>query len=288
MSDNEIYDGGLDGFATNYTEPQTGFGDGLLRMNWRNGSPVLKTPGMFQVTDESLEKFGIAPPNDPKYWTHGVWTSPKGNEVPGWLAPRLRLQVIGKRQQDAEMGSDGQIVQWFDRPVAKQDRPQGWTIFGEMLCLVPGFGDLPIVLSMPRVKTSMAMLATNSKRFLDEVVEAARKSRQNAKIPIYAFWMLIETTKVENKQKQLVIDYQPAGSTVVTPPALVLPDKTGDALWQALYVGRERLELAERLRGEYDWWVTSKPGDDHHADPLTAAMPDAGRNAPQDIDDMPF
>lgn len=257
MSTNDLST--LDTFATQYTDnaPQ---GDGLLRINWYNGDPKLKTPGAFFVAQKSLDALGIEAPGAP--WKPVTRTFSTGNSEDGYEAPALKLMTIGARQQDCTIDTDGNLT-WLEGRTDKNARPNGWSVFAELLCVAQGFGHGPVVWRSKRVKTSMGMLVGILGTYRRELLDEVKKARKNPKIPAWAFWLPIRGA-VDAKGAPV---YEKTQGAPVTPPTLVLPD--GDALERAkaLFVGGELLSYGEAIRGEYDAWLSTRPGDARAAAP---------------------
>lgn len=243
----------LDTFATAYTDnaPQ---GDGLLRINWYNGDPKQRTPGAFFVPQKSLDALGVEAPSAP--WKATTRTFSTGNSEDGYEAPALKLMAIGVRQQDCCIDAEGNIT-WLETRTDKTNRPSGWSVFVEMLCIAQGFQHGPVVWRSKRVKTSMAMVASILPTYRREMLDEVKKAKRNPKIPAWAFWLPIRGA-VDPKGAPV---YEKTQGAPVTPPTLVLPQLAGEELWKALYVGGELLAYGEQVRGEYDAWLTTRPGD---------------------------
>lgn len=268
MTDQELNT--LSTFETGYTD-STPTGDGLLRINWYNGDPKLKTPGAFFVSQKRLDAAGIDAPDAP--WQPVSRTFNDGSTDDGYGLAKARLQILGIRRQDCALDADGRITQWLNGLTRKEDRPFGWSIFVEVLLHTPGF-PMPVVWSSKRVKTSMAIVANIARDFKQHILEPARKHYNNPKIPGYAFWALIKGA-VDAKGAPI---YEKTQGAPVTPPTLIVPDKEGVELFKALFVGNDLLQWGEEQRGIYDDWLRTLPGDARtveaaHDEPKNPVLP---------------
>lgn len=245
---------------TPYHNDDTPAGDLFLRVNWYNGDPKLRTPGAFFVSKKRLDALGMDEPCPP--WRVQTRTFSSGREEEGFCLERARLQIIGVRRQDVVLDADGYVKAWLTAPVDRNNRPEGWSIFVEVLGYMPGF-DTVIVWSSKRVKTSMAILTNILRDFKYRVLDPARKHYKNPKIPTYAFWAQVRSA-VDAKGFPI---YEKTRGTHVTPPILIVPDKSDAALFESLYVGNDLLRWAEEQRMYYDAWLRQRPGDARISDP---------------------
>lgn len=243
----------LDNFATQYTDNAPS-GDGLLRINWYNGDPKQRTPGAFFVPQKSLDALGLEAPGAP--WKPVTRTFSTGNSEDGYEATALKLMAIGVRQQDCTIDTEGNIT-WLEGRTDKAHRPNGWSVFAELLCVVQGFQHGPVVWRSKRVKTSMGMLVGILGTYRRELLDEVKKARKNPKIPAWAFWLPVRAA-LDPKGAPV---YEKTQGSPVTPPTLVLPDGDVMARATALFVGADLLTYGEELRGQFDTWLVTKPGD---------------------------
>lgn len=255
MSTNDL--GALDTFTTAYTEQQQG-GDGLLRINWYNGEPKMKTPGMFFVESAKLEAMGLEAPGAP--WKPETRTFEDGTSKDGYAAPALKLMAIGARQQDIIIGDDNSLT-WLDGRTEKGKRPERWSVFVELLCVAQGFQHGPVVWSSRRIKSSMGILIGVLGTYRKELLDEVKKARRNPKIPAWAFWLPVRGA-VDAKGAPI---YEQTKGKPVTPPTLVLPHADPMENAKALFVGGEMLAYGEQVRGEWDAWLSTRPGDARQA-----------------------
>lgn len=244
----------LDTFTTAYTD-NTPQGDGLLRINWYNGDPKQRTPGAFFVSHKSLEAMGVEAPGAP--WKEATRTFSTGTTDEGYEASALKFMAIGVRQQDVVLDGEGRVVEWLEGRTAKEARPDGWSVVVELLCIAQGFQHGPVVWRSKRVKTSMAMVASILPTYRKELLDEVKKARKNPKIPAWAFWLPIRGA-VDAKGAPV---YEKTAGAMVTPPTLVLPAGDAVEVAKSLFVGGELLSYGEQMRGEWDTWLTTKPGD---------------------------
>lgn len=244
----------LDTFTTAYTD-NTPTGDGLLRINWYNGDPKQRTPGAFFVSSRKLEALGLEAPTAP--WKETERTFSSGKSEQGYEAPALKLMAIGTRQQDCIVSGDDGSLTWLDGRTDKNSRPQGWSVYVELLCVAQGFSHGPVVWSSKRVKTSMGILVGVLGTYRRELLDEVKKARKNPKIPAWAFWLPVRGA-VDAKNTPI---YEKTAGAVVTPPTLVLPAGEVGEVAKSLFVGGELLAYGEQVRGEWDAWLRTRPGD---------------------------
>lgn len=254
----------LDTFATQYNEPTQG-GDGLLRIHWYNGEPKLKTPGAFFVEESRLEALGLAAPTAP--WKPETRTFEDGTTKSGYGVSAVKLMAIGLRQQDIVIGEDNSIT-WLETRPQKQQRPDKWSIYVEMLCVVKGFDHGPVVWASRRIKSSMGILAGVLGAYRREILDEVRKAKKNPKIPAWAFWLPVRGA-VDAKNAPV---YEQTKGKPVTPPIFVRPEGEVMDVAKSLFVGSELLAYGEALRGQYDTWLATRPGDARTAQPVAAPV----------------
>lgn len=257
-------------------------GDGLLRMQWRNGEPKLKTAGRFFVDKERLGDRAIAEP-----WTEATEVFESGAEVEAYIAPRLRVAIIGVRQQPFswEGPQDSRRKVWHEKWI------EGGSMQVEALCFVQGLADHtavdPVVWTSSTIKTSFAIIGSKAPSInvtLRALLKAA-KVFSGKDMPLWSFWLPI-AGQVDAKGKP---DYVPTKGKAVTPPYAFVPtgELTRDHL-NKLYVGRELLEHGANLRAVWAEWLKERRYNDDTPNSAQASAANAapgGRNVPQPIEE---
>jgi hypothetical protein len=262
-------------------------GDGLLRMQWRNGVAMMKTAGRFFVSEERLGDRPIAAP-----WTSGVEVFESGDEATGYIAPQLRVAVIGVRQQPFYRDGDSDRKIWLDRWAAGRER-QSMQV--EVLCFVQGLADTadaaPIVWTSATLKTSFAIIGNKEPSInlaLKSLLKAARVF-SGREMPTWAFWLPIANIRTAKGTP----DYIATKGKPVTPPTTYIPsgELTREHL-NKLYVGKDLLSYGAELREEWSEWLKERrTNDDGTEVPVEPHHPaQQGRNQPQPITDdtLPF
>lgn len=241
-------------------------GDGLTRIQWRNGEPKLRTGGYFFVSAERLGDFKPGAPWQP---CEEVFES--GATAEGFKAEALKLAIVGVRQQPF-IRKDG--VKWWLEKYAKGE--QGASLQVDVLCVAEGLEDLGLVVwGAATVKTSFAIVGRPDgiihKLHSDILKPAAALAKREFRP--WCFWAVV-TTEKDDKGK---VVYTQTQGKPVTRPVLVTPkDATKDAL-NALYTGREMVLWGEERRAEYDEWLKERRTNDA---PPAAAEP---KNKPQEL-----
>ena len=275
-------------------------GDGLLRIQWRNGEPKLDSPGRFFVSEEALGDFVPGAP-----WVKCRETFNDGTKVPGYKAESLDIAVLCARSQpfhwSAPNGEPGRYKIWQAKWIKGDHSPENQAMQVEVLCYVKGFEDWgsPVVWTSATIKTSFAIIAQDG--ILTAIDKAMVKpASQAAKSPLdrYCFWATVEG-KRDTKGD---VEYTPTKGQPVTPPVLVLPpEKQRTIEWlRSRFVGKALISetLAPWREAYEDWRQERRTNDDapEVAPPTpVAARNGNGRNAPQalspdeyspDVDEM--
>jgi len=266
-----------------YTEETQG--DGLLRIQWRNGEPKLETPGRFFVSEENL---GDLVPGAPWVKTREVFDD--GTKSQGYKAEALDMAILCVRAQpfhwSAANGTPGRYKIWQGRWVKGDAAPEFQSMSVEVLAYVQGFTE-PVVWTSATIKTSFAIIAQRGDSILRHIDQAMVKAaNQTAKRPLdrYAFWAGIST---ERDAKGEVV-YTPTKGKAVTLPVLALPpEKQRDRAWLlSRFVGgtpEGKTLLAYTLiplREQYEGWRQERRSNEAEAPPVAAPT---GRNVPQPV-----
>lgn len=257
-------------------------GDGLLRIQWRNGEPKLKSAGRFFVDGERLGDRAIGEP-----WASVTETFESGEDAEGFGTEQLRIAILGVRQQPFvyEGEGRGQYKVWYER--WEKGNPD-MRMQVDVLCLAQGLADepgvAPVVWSSSTIKTSFAIVGSKepSIRVALAKLLKAGKAIAGKDMPSWAFWLPIASQR-DGKTKKPI--YQETPGRPVTPPIVHVPaELTRDHL-NKLYVGRELLTYGADLRAEWDEWLKERRTNDA-PEPATAAAPArGGRNVPPPLDE---
>lgn len=248
-------------------------GDGLPRLQWRNGDPKTKTGGYFFI---DAEKLGDITPGAPWAATEEYFES-SGKHVKGYKIEALPIMVICARSQPLMFDKATKAKTWLDKWEA------GASMHADVLLIAQGLESLgPVVWSTNSTKTAFAIIGkANPKRgdadgilasLKNKVLKPASVKRDLTKQP-WLFWLTVAT---ETDAKGIV--YTPTPGPKVTRPVAVLPG-TVDRPWlESAYVGKELAEYGEEMRKFYEEWRASKMTND--AQPTAPA-----KNAPQPLDE---
>lgn len=243
-------------------------GDGLVRIQWRNGEARSKTGGYFFVAGERLGDFTPTAP-----WEPFTDTFDDGSESEGFKTEKLQLAIIGVRQQPF-LRKDGAKV-WLEK-YAKGE--QGASLQVDVLCVAEGLEDLGVVVwGSATVKTSFAIVGRPDgiiHRVQSDILKPAGALAKKDMRP-WCFWVPIAT---ERDDKGKVVYTQTQGKPV-TRPVLALPKEVTKDWLGAQYTGRSMVEFGEQLRASYDEWIKERRTND--------APPANGKNVPQPIEETP-
>jgi hypothetical protein len=251
-------------------------GDGLVRIQWRNGEARSKTGGYFFVAAERLGDFKPSAP-----WVPFTDTFDDGSESEGFKAEALQIAVIGVRQQPF-LRKDGTKV-WLEK-YAKGE--QGASLQVDVLCIAEGLEDLGVVVwGSATVKTSFAVVGRPDgiiHRIQNDILKPAGALAKKDMRP-WCFWAPVAT---EKDDKGKVVYTQTQGKPV-TRPVLALPKEVTKEWLVAQYTGKDMVEFGEQLRASYDEWLRERRTNE--AAPVQSTN---GKNVPQPIElqevDIPF
>lgn len=251
-------------------------GDGLVRIQWRNGEARSKTGGYFFVAADRLGDFTPAAP-----WEPFTDTFDDGSESDGYKAEQLHLAIIGVRQQPFIRKDSTKI--WLEK-YAKGE--QGASLQVDVLCVAEGLEDLGVVVwGSATVKTGFAIVGRPDgiiHRIHNEILKPASALAKKDMRP-WCFWATIGT---ERDAKNKVI-YTPTLGKPVTRPVLLLPVEITKEWLGEQYTGRSMVEFGEQIRASYDDWMKERRTND-----APPAQPTNGKNVPQPIDEndpaLPF
>jgi len=267
-------------------------GDGLVRLQWRQGDPKANTGGYFFLSMKNVPE-GFTPTSD-VWQTHEEYFENTRTRDQGWKAVALPMMVICARGQVFVRPPDGskQGKIWLDRWDSSRDCAQ----HVDVLLIADGLQELgPVCWSTNSTTVAFAIIAGADPkrnpnggilhRIREDVLGAAdrvSKAFQNrkAKKLYWLFWITI-ASQTDAKGKPI---FTPTAGKDVTLPAPVLPT-TIDTKWlSAAYVGKEMAEYGESMRGLFDEWRLTKFTNDVQpaAEKPTAAT--NGRNVAQPIE----
>lgn len=237
-------------------------GDGLPRIWWHHGDRKAKTPGSFYTRSEDWVGDLPAP------WT----ADDRFDGETGWAATVLKILPITYRNQPFRRIEQGGKTR--REYVARWE--QGMSIHTELLCLVEGL-EGPVVWSMKGMTgaavTGKGGIFPQARQALIGPAEKALKK----KVPMHAFWLPIGQRLKDGKPDYVTLEQ----GSVITPPALRMPDLDGRDLLNALYAGKATIEYAGELREQYEGWRHER----RSAEPMDEVAPaPVGRNVPQPVD----
>ena len=266
------------------------YGDGLVRIQWRNGLPQSKTGGRFFVAAKRLPD-GFTP-GEPWQQTTEVFES--GDEEEGWTCDELEMLIITHRSQPFQNIGEGRArtTFWLDRWV-KGGEKQSMAV--DVLVIARGLEELgPVVWSSKTVKTSFAIISSGAKGGEAGIIATAQdlivkpmSKVANKALDTYCFWVTVGTeldvsSKLTNLRGKPI--YVEAGSRKVTRPVLRLPSEVTREYCKSIWAGTEYIrDVLVPLRERYEGWRHERRTNDDAPAPAAAAT--GGRNVPQVYDE---
>lgn len=214
------------------------------RIIWLHGTKQggAKTPGVFYVKASELSDTPSAPwkADDERF----------ENEY-GYSTPELKIAIIGFRSQwfipAAEPGQPPEWLQEYREGVGAKKST-------EYLCLVEGIAD-PMVLSVSG-KNKAGPLLDILKTYQNGLLKQASRIKRR-QMPLWSFWLPIANRRDEGGQTLYLTAQDSTGKvykSIVTPPALYLPDNPLDTL----YVGAETISYGAQVRNDFAEWFKAK------------------------------
>lgn len=240
---------------------------------WLHGAKAgqTKAPGVFYA---KATEFGDAPP--------APWESDnRFDGEAGYSTPTLRIAAIGWR------------AQWFTQdkddpkslPRYITDYQPGANKHVEILCMVDGI-DEPMIISVKGFHKTKAMLDA-IRTYENGLLKQAGRLAKRA-LPRWTFWLPIQN-KLNAKGETDYIEAQDgagkAYGSVVTPPALYLPDDAMDSC----FVGEVVMRRGADIRAQYERWFNQKrlppqiTEGVYQIEDTTPRQLEAPRNVPQPI-----
>lgn len=239
-------------------------GDGLSRIQWRNGEHRAQAAGYFFLPSDRLPE-GFTP-GEP--WSAFTDTFDDSTEVKGYKAETLRIAIIGVRQQPFVRDTQG-MKTWLPRGKFPKNT-QGASLQVDVLCAAEGLTDLgPIVWASSTIKTSFAIIARADKSgggagivnaLKTEVIKAAEVLAKRELRP-WCFWAMVST----ERDAQDKVIYTPTKGKAVTRPVLMLPAQIDKAYLVSIATGKEFAIWGEEMRNTFDDWLNEERTNDRPA-----------------------
>jgi len=249
-------------------------GDGLTRVQWRNGDPKTRTGGYFFIDGEKL---GDVVPGAP-WVAHEEYFESSGKHAKGYKAEALPIMVICARSQPLRYDAN-KMKTWLEK------WETGAAMHADVLLIAKGLEALgPVVWSTNSTKTAFAIIGrANPKRgdadgilasIKNKLLKPASSKRDLTKQP----WLFWATVATERDAKGIVYTATPGPK--VTRPVADIPATVDRAYLESIYVGKELAEYGEQMRRFYDEWKQAKM-----ANVAPATSQPGGKNAPQPVEE---
>lgn len=261
MSDANFNIDDVIGNLTNpYDETTAAQGDGIPRVQWRNGEARMRAPGYVYIAAKSCEYYKIEPPRG-EGWNDVEQVFASGASEQGYMAPAVKVIVLGVRSCDiieTKEGPGGRVIntEYLPKPLDRNNRPEGWSHMTEMLCLMSGFGSQVVNLRTKRVSASYALL--NAVRGIQQgFLNDVRQAFKNPTVPMWSFWLLLRSERDQNGK---AVHRPTRGGVAVTPPGLYVPQGDIKDVARKAFIGREMNDLVTEYRKQYHEWLNATPG----------------------------
>lgn len=268
-------------------------GDGLIRIQWRQGDVKQGTPGYFYLSQRDVPE-GFTPAGD--HWSScQEYFEQTDTRDQGWKAERLPVAVICARAQPYRRGD---VKEWLETWPKGGDSAD-IAMHSDVLLVADGLQDLgPVVWSTNATTTAFAVIGRPDPKkdpaggilhqIREQVLGAADKAakvayRKQKKL----YWLFWVTIGSQRDGKGAVV-FTKTKAKAVTKPVPLLPAAVDVAWLKANYVGAEMANYGNEMRRMYEDWRATKMTNDAPR-PVQAAT--AGRNVPQPIEsdeDLPF
>lgn len=257
-------------------------GDGLPRLQWRQGDPKQNTPGYFFLSKD----------NAPEGFTPGApWQACQEyfemtrTRSEGWKAEALPMCVICARAQPYQRGEP---KVWLDRwPKGAPSNTIGQHV--DVLLVAQGLEELgPVCWSTNSTTVAFAVIASPDPkrnpaggilhRLREEVLKPMGAAMKPAKDLRKQPWLCWVTVGTQRDDKGAVVFTATAGKDV-TLPVIQLPAAV-DLTWlRTNYSGRQMATYGEELRFQYDAWRNARRTND------APQLATGGKNTPQPLEE---
>lgn len=261
-----------------------GRGDGIVRIQWRQGDPKAQTPGYFFLAKENVPE-GFAPNADTWKPTTEYFEMTR-TRSDGWKAEVLPICIICARAQPYQRG-DTKV--WLD--VWPKGAPSN-TIgqHADLLLIAQGLEDLgPVCWSTNSTTVAFAIISgpdpkRNPKggilhRVREEVLkpmgQAMKPPRELRKQP----WLCWVTIASQRDAKGQVV-FTPTAGKDVTLPVPQIPEVVDLEWLRANYSGRSMAEYGEQQRFQFDAWRNTRYTNE------TQPAANGHRNVPEPVDEL--
>jgi hypothetical protein len=251
-------------------------GDGLIRIQWRNGEQRFSSAGRLFIPAESLGDMVPAAP-----WVAGTEVFNDGTKADGYVATQLRMAIICVRNQpfcwSAPFGTPGRYKIWQTKWSRDEDN-QSMQV--EVLAWVEGLEQLaqPVVWTSATVKTSFAIIGRKDGILdtLDTIMVKPAQKAGGVKLDSYCFWATIAAEK-DVKGKNV---YATTRGQSVTKPVLVLPAEPDLAWLRTQFTGTALIrDVLAPWREEYEDWRNERRSNEAGND-----VAPVSHNTPQSLD----
>jgi len=262
-------------------------GDGLIRIQWRNGDPKTNSAGYFFLAKANAPE-GFEP--GAAWEDHTEYFEGSRTREAGWKATALPVCIICTRAQPYVRGTDGR-KEWRTKWATNE---QGAAQHVDVLLIADGLQELgPVCWSTNSTKAAFAIIGRADakrgysggilERIRNEVLIPAGRHAGDDKKFIKQPWVFWVTITSEHDAKGTPT-YTETPGKLVTLPVVELPAKIDHEWLKEAYSGKEMMLYGEEMRAKYDAWKTTKYTNEAQPEPTQPA-----KNAPELIDpDMPF
>ena len=263
-------------------------GDGLVRIQWRQGDVKQGTPGYFYLSARDVPE-GFQP--GAAWQACQEYFEQTNTRDKGWKAETLPVAIICARAQAYRRGD---VKEWLESWPKGGDSAD-IAMHCDVLLIADGLQDLgPVVWSTNATTTAFAVIGKADpkkdpqggilhrirEQVLGSADKAAKVAYRKAKKLYWLFWIEIGSQRDDKGQ----VVFTKTKAKAVTKPVPLLPAVI-DVVWlKKNYVGEEMAAYGNEMRQAYEEWRAAKRTND--------APPPAktGRNVPQEVEpeDVPF
>lgn len=257
-------------------------GDGLTRIQWRQGDVKAQTPGYFFLAKENVPE-GFAPAGDA--WKPTVeYFEMTRTRADGWKAEALPMCIICARAQPYLRGDTKTWLEKWPKGAAPNTVGQ----HADVLLVAGGLEDLgPICWSTNSSTVAFAIITGADPkrtpkggilhRLREEILKPMGKAMKPPKDLAKQYWLVWLTIASQRDAKGNVV-FTPTAGKDVTLPVPLIPDVVDLDWLRGAYSGRSMAVYGEEQRFTYDTWRNTRMTNDT---PVAAA---GHRNIPQPMD----
>ena len=269
----------LDGMTFGDYQDEDSRGDGIVRIQWRQGDVKAGTPGYFFLAGDNVPE-GFTP-GAPWVATNEYFEMTRTRSA-GWKADELPVCVICARAQPYLRGEQKTWIDKWPKGAAANTVGQ----HADVLLIAAGLESLgPVCWSTNSTTVAFAIITGPDPkrtpaggilhRIREEVLKPAGQAFKPQRDLTRQPWLFWVTIHSQRDAKGAVV-FTPTAGKDVTLPVVDIPTQVDLAWLKQAYSGKDMAQYGEDMRLTYDLWKNTRFTNEAQPTPT-------GKNAPQPI-----